>query len=481
MKKIFLILVLVVSSLYSKVYELQECIGYAQQNSTASVVAKSSFESKELAYKGFQADFYPQIMFNGSAPGLVREINEITQPDGSKVFEPQSLMSSSGYLSLQQKIPLTGGNIYLQSGMSRLDLFEGAGTELWKTTPVQLRLEQPLFSYNSMKWNKRIEELMFKKSQAEFTEDMEQIAIDVTSKFFQLYLAQMNIINAELNVAINDTLYTLSTGRYKVGKIAENDLLQSELALLNQQNELESAKLTYKQVLEEFKILVGFDTEDEITIKPPDDYFTLDVDVDRAIAEALENRSTLTDYKIQEVQAQSNIAQAKSNMGFSANIAATFGLNQSAGNFNESYKELLDQETANLTFQIPLFRWNKGKIDYESAVLNEKSIQSRIKLNKEYFMTEVKYQVLRFNQLAERLPLSAKADTIAQKRFEVAKNRYMISKIDLNTLFIAQNEKNTALRSYINSLQNYWVSYYSLRKLTLYDFVKNEKIIYKFN
>lgn len=474
----FFIFVLLSSVLFAEEYTLNECIDFAQENSTASVVAKSSYESKELAYKGFVADFYPQVILTGSAPGLVREINEITLPDGNRVYESQSLMSGSGFMSLRQKIPLTGGSISLQSGLSRIDMLQGDGSTLWKTTPVQLRFDQPLFSYNDMKWNRRIEELMFKKSQSEFAEDMEQIAIDVASGFFDLYLAQMNIKNAELNVAINDTLYTLSEGRYKVGKIAENDLLQSELALLNSQNELEDARLTYKRELEEFKILVGFSTDEELTIIPPDEYYVLDIDTEQAIREALDNRSALTDYRIQEVEAESRIARAKSNMGFSANMSATFGLNQTAGNFDEAYMELLDQETANISFQIPLFRWNKGKIDLQSAELSRKSIQSRIELNMEFLKTEIKYQVLRFNQQAERLPLRAKADTIAQKRFEVAKNRYMISKIDLNTLFIAQNEKNSAFKAYINSLKNYWVSYYSLRKLTLYDFLKGEKIIY---
>jgi outer membrane protein TolC len=477
-KALYLFLILNSFNLFSKSYTLSDCINYAQKNSTASVVAKSSFESKELAYKGFLADFFPQVVLSGSAPGLVREINEITLPDGNRVFEPQSLMSGSGFLSLQQKISLTGGSIYLQSGLSRIDMLEGTGSTLWKTTPVQIRFDQPLFAYNDMKWNRRIEELMFKKSQSEFAEDMEQIAIDVTSKFFDLYLSEMNIKNVELNVAINDTLYTLSTGRYKVGKIAENDLLQSELALLNAQNELEQAKLTYRRVLEEFKILVGFDTQEKITIEPPQDYYILNIVPEKAIREALDNRSALTDYKIQEVEADSRIARARSQMGFSANMSATFGLNQTAGDFDEAYMELLDQETANLTFQIPLFRWNKGKIDLQSAKLSKKSIQSRIELNMEFLKTEIKYQVLQFNQQAERLPLTAKADTIAQKRFEVAKNRYMISKIDLNTLFIAQNEKNSAFRGYINALKTYWVSYYSLRKLTLYDFLKDEKIIY---
>ena len=104
---------------------------------------------------------------------------------------------------------------------------------------------------NSMKWDLEIEELRNLSSDKKFVEDMEDIAIDVTQKFFNLYIAGMNVKNAEFNVAINDTLYILSKGRYNVGKIAENYLLQSELALANARNDLDNSQLEYQRAMEE--------------------------------------------------------------------------------------------------------------------------------------------------------------------------------------------------------------------------------------
>ena len=54
-------------------------------------------------------------------------------------------------------------------------------------------------------------------------------ALDYT---FDAYAADVALRNADANVAVNDSLFLLSKGRYEVGKIGENDLLQSELALL---------------------------------------------------------------------------------------------------------------------------------------------------------------------------------------------------------------------------------------------------------
>src|SRR5205807_7900960 len=70
----------------------------------------------------------------------------------------------------------------------------------------------------------------------------------------------------------------------------------------------------------------------------------------------------------------------------------------------------------------------------------------------------------------------AKADTVASKRFEVAKNRYVIGKIGISDLFIAQNKKNQALTSYIQALRGFWTGYYRLRRVTLYDFAEKTEL-----
>jgi outer membrane protein len=74
------------------------------------------------------------------------------------------------------------------------------------------------------------------------------------------------------------------------------------------------------------------------------------------------------------------------------------------------------------------------------------------------------------------LLISAKADTVAQKRFDVAKNRYVIGKIGIGDLYIAQNEKDQALTAYVQALRGYWNAYARLRRVTLYDFAEKKEV-----
>jgi outer membrane protein TolC len=79
-----------------------------------------------------------------------------------------------------------------------------------------------------------------------------------------------------------------------------------------------------------------------------------------------------------------------------------------------------------------------------------------------------------------QLEITKKSDEVALKRYVVAQNRYLIGKIDITNLNIALTEKDSAKRGYIDALQQFWVAYYELRRLTLYDFVEH-KFLYNPN
>ena len=83
---------------------------------------------------------------------------------------------------------------------------------------------------------------------------------------------------------------------------------------------------------------------------------------------------------------------------------------------------------------------------------------------------DARFAARQLMQAQRLLAISAKADTVAARRFDVAKNRYVIGRIGINDLYVAQNEKDGAVQSYVQALRGYWAAHYRLRRLTLYDF-----------
>ena len=277
-------------------------------------------------------------------------------------------------------------------------------------------------------------------------------------------------------MAINDTLFNLNKGRFEVGKIGENDLLQSELALLQARTSLDGAKLDFARANAALKRLLSLPPDAPIEITAPTDIPAVEADTTVAVQQALLNQSRTTNTQLQAVQAKRRVNEAKLNNGFGATVTATLGLNQQAPVLNEAYQDLAQRQQFGLTIQMPLVQWGNRKGQVEASRADEDRANTNARATRDAAAEEAHFAALQLAQSARNLALSAKADTVAVKRFEVAKNRYIVGKIGIDNLYLAQNERDGALRGYIDALRGYWASYYRLRRLTLYDFAEKRPI-----
>jgi outer membrane protein TolC len=281
---------------------LQDCIRLARANGPLGAMARSAYDSKQATNKAFTASYYPQLSLRGDVPGYYRSINAITLPDGSIIFTPQSQASSQVSLSLSQKIPFTGGQLFLSSALNRIDLMDPT-SQYYKSSPFSMTLQQPIFQINTYRWDMDAQELRYKMASRELAEAMEDCAGDVTSKFFDLYMAILTANNASLNLSINDTLYRISKGRFNVGKIAENDLLQSELAYLNAQTQLENANVGLNRSQNNLKIALGLPATAILILLPPSRIPDAEIDPAKALEQALQNRSDAVGFELQKLTA----------------------------------------------------------------------------------------------------------------------------------------------------------------------------------
>lgn len=458
---------------------LQESIEIAQGNSPVARANRYSLVSSKEAYRSFQADLYPSLSLSGDAPNFNKSIFTNRLDDGTLTFASQRQSDASALISIDQNILPTGGRLSLSSGLTRLGIFAGENTYRWQSTPLVVGWQQPLFQFNQLKWRNRLEPLRYEIAEKEFVEEMEALAVQVTDGFFDILLARINVENSEFNVARNDSIYTISQGRFRVGNIAENDLLQTELALRNAESSLTRSRIEYQRALNNFKILLGYSTDVTISLEAPDELPEVEVNIELAKQLAYENNSEALSYRFNEIAANRDFEQAKKQAGFSATIQANYGLNQTSENFSDLYSNTENRQFFTVGFNIPIFNWGQARAEVNAARNQQRQVANSIEYQRNQFLQEVEYQVSQFLQLRDQVLLAAQSDTIAQRRYDVAQNRYLIGKIDITNLFIAQNEKDAARQAYIQTLGDYWIGWYALRQLTLYNFLNNEMITYE--
>lgn len=455
---------------------LQDAIAMAQRQGPAAQAARSQRDMARYRNNAFNARLLPQLLLSGNAADLNHGINPITLPDGSTQFIGQSQNQSSMELGFQQRIPLTGGSFSVGSGVSRIDEFGNLNARYWQTSPVVLSLQQDLFKPRDVVWDERVQSLSATVAERGYLEAREDVAQNTADAFFNLYAQEIALANATANVAVNDTLYTLNKGRYEVGKIGENDLLKSELALVRARAAVEDAKLARDRAEAALRRIMDYPDGQPLTIAAPDSIPSVDVDPGVAVSEALKNSSTIEQSSLDAVVSRREINAAKLNSGFNASIRATVGFNQTASQFGAAYQSPLGRQALTVGVNMPMIQWGAGRADVEAARADERRVAANNKSRREALMEDARFSALQLQQAQRNVLLAAKADTVSAKQFEVARNRYTVGKVSNTDLYNAQNDKDASVLAHVQALRNYWTAYYHLRRVTLYDFATKQEL-----
>jgi outer membrane protein TolC len=296
-----------------------------------------------------------------------------------------------------------------------------------------------------------------------------------TNRFFDLLLAQMNLNIANINLANNDTIYKIGEGRYNLGKIAENELLDLELNVMTSRLQVAQALLDLETSSLRLRTFLGLANVENFRLQLPDDIPLFEVDESTAISMARNNRADALGFTRRQLEAERDVAQAKGTTGLNADLFASFGISgRSEATLLDMYRNTVDQQSVQVGFEIPIVDWGRQKSRVKTAQANLKLEEYTIELDEINFNEAIFTQVKQFEMLREQVAISERADVIAQKRYDIAKNRYLIGKISITDMNIALRDKDDAKRAYIQSLRDFWTAYYNLRLLTLYDFETNE-------
>ncbi len=457
---------------------LTETVQRAREKSPSYYRAENLAENMYWNYRQFRATNLPQLTFNGTLPDYSSAIERVVQDDGTYAFRQREQTFLSGQLSLDQNVPLTGGRFSLYSSLQRTNVTSPVQRLDYFSTPFSMSYVQPMVLYNQQKWANRIQPLLYKESKQAYDEEMERIAIEASNLYFNALTALIRKEIAEINVSNNDTLFVISEGRYNLGKIAENDLLQMELNLLNAKNQLSSSNLDYEVAAQALKRYLDIPTDKPLQLIIPTNVPEMTVTLEKAMEMAKQNRPAVMEFRRRRMEAEEQIAQARGQSGYNLNVRANFGLSQQANEFNQAYMDPLNQQNLAIGITIPIVDWGQAKSQVRRAKANRDLIEVDVQQDEVNFEQEIYLQVARFNLQAEQLNTARRADTIAQKRYDVTKARYLIGKISITDLNIAQAERDQARTAHLNALRTYWVSYYTVRSLTLYDFINDRPINY---
>ena len=447
---------------------LEETVNRAQQYSPDAQTAQHKFRSEYWNHKYYKANYLPALSLS-SNPNLNRAINKVTISDGTVKFVEQNMLNTDMSLSLSQNVALTGGSLFLETDLQRMDIFSNNSTS-WQTSPINIGYRQTLFGYNSLKWDKKIEPIRYQEAKRSYIETLELVAATATDRFFALAVAQSNYESASFNYMNADTLYFYAQGRYDIGTITENEMLQLELNKLTEETNKINAQIEMDNCMQSLRSYLGIQDDVELRVVIHGDVPDLVIELTEALLLANENSPEVLNMMRRKLESESLVAQAKANAGLKADIYLRFGLTQTAEQFDDVYKNPLDQQYVSVSFHLPILDWGRGKGRVQVAYSQRDLVHTQIDQRRTDFELNVRKLVKQFNLQAQRVNIAARTDETAQRRSDDARRLYILGKSTILDLNASIKEKDSARQNYVHSLHNYWSLFYTLRSITLFDF-----------
>ena len=454
---------------------LKEVVEMAKNKSIASKQAVTTRETKYWEYRTFKSNYQPQLALEGILPGYNKTFLEVQQPDGTILFQSIHNNNSSLNLSFSQSIAATGGAIFGTTQLQRFDDFDRKNT-LYNGVPFGIGYNQPLFQFNNLRWEQKIQPLKFNESKQAYIESMEAISFKASGYFFDLLLAQVNLQIAGTNLGNTQNILRIANEKFQLGKISKNEILQLQLEQLKAQKAVGIANRDMQIATLNLRAYTGLQDTQKIALALPLAVIDMKVSSDKVLTEAYANRSDAIAFSRRIAEAKRDVAKAKGDNGLNAALTAQLGFSKTGASIPKVYQSPNDQLLVQLAFTIPILDWGRSKSRTKTAEANLQFASYAVEQDKQIFTQEIVTQVTLFDMMKDQLLLTALADSIASEKYQIAKERYVLGNLSITDLSIAFQEKDQAKRDYIAALRDYWGAYYQLRYLSLYDFERNEKI-----
>jgi outer membrane protein len=377
-------------------------------------------------------------------------------------------------MNFSQSIAATGGSIYGTTSIQRYEDFHSKDVS-YNGVPYAIGYSQPLFQYNQLKWDKRIQPLKYDESKQAYIEAQEKIAITAEGYFFDLLLAQANLHIAETNLDNTEKILKVARLKFDLGKVSKNEILQLQLEELNAEKAIGTARRDREIATLNLRTYTGEEAVAAFQLQVPDLITQVSIDADKVLQEAYANRSDAIAFVRRVNEARRDVALARGENGVTATLTANLGYS----NIPDLYRSPQDQQLLTLQFNVPILDWGRSKARVRTAEANEQLVEYTVEQDKQTFKQQIVTQVTLFNVMKDQVSLTAQADSIAGAKYEIARQRYVLGDLSITDLSVAFTENDQAQRDYIGALRDFWGAYYQLRYLSLFDFERNEKITYK--
>lgn len=288
----------------------------------------------------------------------------------------------------------------------------------------------------------------------------DSLVINTVSTVYGIINRQQQIVLLQEQIGKLKTLISITQIKEKTGLASTMDMYRAELRLKEVQSQLTIAEQQYANNVDRLKTLLGSSMQRDLSVSASIDYVPIKVDLEEAVAIALDNRIEIEQAVRQSEESKRKMAVARHE------ILPIVDLQLGYKRYDKTESSFLDEEDwiVSVNGSSDLFR-SAAKTAFEQANISFQQAKIDIENSREDVIREVRAQI---NQMKkkERLIVDRREQLRqAQGKLELAFSKFNHQMADNFDLLEAQTQKQQVETDLLVDTISYIIDTYKLRSV----------------
>lgn len=388
---------------------------------------------------------------------------------------------SNGTFSVSQPILLTDGTISLSNSFSWQDSKSTVNGQENSNQVFQnnlnLRLSQPLFTYNRRKMELKTIELEYENAGISYAMQRLNLEKSLTQQFYSVYMSQMQLDIAKDELANAKMSYDIIKNKVDADLAAREELYQAEVNYASAVSSVQDREVSLANAKDDFKQNIGMDINADFMVMAEVKYDSVAVDLKKAVDNALSSRMELRQREITLENAIFSMIRVKAQNEFSGTLNASMGITGDNEDVDKIFKNQTQSPSVSVSFNIPLYDFGEKKARIKAQEASNESNEIDFEEEKKTIELDLRKVYRNLQNQLNQIKIAEQSVRNAQLTYDLNQERYRNGDITGMNMSQYQQQLSSKKVSYSQALINYRIELLNLKVQALYDFEKDQPVI----
>jgi outer membrane protein TolC len=480
LKFVWLVIFVVGVSFFSfgqRTLTIEQALDIAEENNPQMISSKLSLERTQFNLEAQRASLKSQFSLNVNPIGYS---NTRSFDNRDSEWYTNESLSTQGTFQVRQPILLTDGEITLTNTFGWQDSRSDKGGDTRNkafTNNLQLRLNQPLFTYNRQQME--LTRLEFDHENAGIRYALQRLNTErsITQQFYLVYMAQRNLEISQAELLNSNQNYEIIKEKVEADLSAREELAQAEVNLANAQSSVESRIVSLDNAKDQLKQTLGLPLGEDINVIADIQTSPMIVSEGQAIQSGLASRMELRQREIDMELQELTMITTKALNEFRGDLSLSIGIIGDHEKLGNIYDNPTQSPRVSISFAIPIFDWGEKKARVKAQQTTQTIAKLEYENQKINIELDIRQTLRSLNNLRIQIDIAEKNVQNSQFTYDLNQIRYREG--DLTGLQMSQYQTQLS-SSQISQLQayiNYKIELLNLKILTLYDFENDKPVV----